>query len=151
TWRGGSKPMMYGGRFEGLVPDLATRYKQTKSRTHLKQLEKYMRMVRCPACHGQRLLPQASAVRLRTAKSECRNQNSELTLPEVCALSVAEAAAFFEQLDLNPTQQTIAAEVLKEIRTRLGFLIDVGLEYLTLDRTAPTLSGGESQRIRLAG
>jgi excinuclease ABC subunit A len=62
TWRGGTKPMMYGGRFDGIVPDLATRYKATKSKTHVKQLEKYMRMVRCPACHGQRLLPQARAV-----------------------------------------------------------------------------------------
>src|SRR5262245_19855 len=72
TWRGGNKPMMYGGRFEGIVPDLATRYKATKSSTHLKQLEKYMRMVRCPECKGQRLLPQARAVRVRTANSEFR-------------------------------------------------------------------------------
>src|SRR5262245_24187784 len=152
TWRGGAKPMMYGGRFEGIVPDLATRYKATKSSTHLKQLEKYMRMVRCPECKGQRLLAQARAVRVRTANAECGARSAELeqTLPEVCALAVADAAAFFQELDLNSTQQTIAAEVLKEIRTRLGFLMDVGLDYLTLDRTAPTLSGGESQRIRLA-
>src|SRR5437773_3120469 len=67
TWRGGAKPMMYGGRFDGIVPDLATRYKATKSTTHLKQLEKYMRMVRCPECKGQRLLPQARAVRVTGA------------------------------------------------------------------------------------
>lgn len=154
TWRGGNKPMMYGGRFEGIVPDLATRYKGTKSSTHLKQLEKYMRMVRCPECHGQRLVPQARAVRVTAAeRSEVGGQRSDkrsLTLPDVCGLAVGDASAFFQELDLNPTQQMIATEVLKEIRTRLGFLIDVGLEYLTLDRTAPTLSGGESQRIRLA-
>src|SRR5262249_29049090 len=146
TWRAGSKPMMYGGRFEGIVPDLTTRYKATKSKTHLKQLEKYMRMVRCPACHGQRLLPQARAVRVTTASIQTRDQWSRsghgshrdstpqndkprplvaalgpsLTLPQVCGLAVSEAAAFFQELDLNPTQQTIAAEVLKEIRTRLG-------------------------------
>src|SRR6185312_10759854 len=105
---------MYGGRFEGIVPDLATRYKATKSTTHLKQLEKYMRMVRCPECRGQRLLPQARAVRVRTANSEFRIQNSELelTLPEICGLAVSDAAEFFKELDLNPTQQMIAVEVL---------------------------------------
>jgi excinuclease ABC subunit A len=153
TWRGGAKPMMYGGKFEGIVPDLTSRYKSTKSPTHLRQLEKYMRMVRCPSCKGQRLLPQARAVRVKSASTQAGgpSEGNELSLPDVCALAVCDASAFFELLDLNPTQQTIAAEVLKEIRTRLGFLIDVGLEYLTLDRTAPTLSGGESQRIRLAG
>jgi len=74
-----------------------------------------------------------------------------LTLPQVCSLSIAEAAAFFEDLELTATERQIAEEVLKEIRGRLGFLLRCGLEYLTLDRTAPTLSGGESQRIRLAG
>ena len=73
-----------------------------------------------------------------------------LTLPEVCALAVSDAAEFFGALDLDATGQQIAAEVLKEIRGRLQFLTNVGLEYLTLDRTAPTLSGGEMQRIRLA-
>ncbi|HEY2415705.1 MAG TPA: excinuclease ABC subunit UvrA [Pirellulaceae bacterium] len=150
TWRGGNKPMMYGGRFEGLVSDLTTRYKATKSSTHLKQLEKYMRMVRCPACHGQRLVPQARAVRIKGTGDRGQGTGESLTLPEICGLAVNEAAEFFKELDLTPTQQTIAAEALKEIRTRLGFLIDVGLEYLALDRTAPTLSGGESQRIRLA-
>ena len=99
TWRAGSKPMMYGGRFEGIVPDLNNRYRGTKSKTHLAQLEKYMRMVECPSCHGQRLLPQARAVRIRN--SEFRIQNSEtlarsasegnaLTLPQVCNLAVSD-------------------------------------------------------------
>src|SRR5262245_30066060 len=142
TWRAGSKPMMYGGRFEGLIPELNGKYRQSKSKTHLAELEKYMRMIRCPACNGQRLLPQARAVRIRGHGPGARRQESgasgdwrTLTLPEVCGLAVSDAAAFFSELDLNPTQHTIAAEVIKEIRTRLGFLIDVGLEYLTLDRT----------------
>ena len=84
----------------------------------------------------------------RSAKFADRPARS---LPEVCRLSVADAAEFFSELELDATRQTIAAEVLKEIRGRLGFLLNVGLDYLTLDRTAPTLSGGESQRIRLAG
>ncbi|MDX1944990.1 MAG: excinuclease ABC subunit UvrA, partial [Pirellulaceae bacterium] len=153
TWRGGNKPMMYGGKFAGLVPDLTNRYRSSKSKTQIRQLEKYMSMVVCPDCHGQRLLPQARSVRvtsLTQARSASEGSPNSLTLPQVCGLSITAAAAFFEKLDLNDTQQFIATEVLKEIRTRLGFLIDVGLEYLTLDRTAPTLSGGESQRIRLA-
>ncbi|MFM8221370.1 MAG: excinuclease ABC subunit A, partial [Planctomycetaceae bacterium] len=76
---------------------------------------------------------------------------ASLSLPGVCGLTIAEAGRFFEQLELDPTAQQIAQEALKEIRGRLGFLLRCGLDYLTLDRTAPTLSGGESQRIRLAG
>ncbi|MCI0357254.1 MAG: excinuclease ABC subunit UvrA [Planctomycetaceae bacterium] len=159
TWRAGAKPMMYGGKFEGIIPDLNGRYRNSKSKTQIRQLEKYMRMVRCPECHGERLVAQARAVRITRAgaggqESGTRNQEPgtrSLTLPQVCSLPVSEAVEFFRSLDLNPTQQQIAEEVLKEIRTRVGFLVDVGLEYLTLDRTAPTLAGGESQRIRLAG
>ena len=191
TWRAGAKPMMYGGRFEGIVPDLDGRYRNSKSKTQIRQLEKYMRMVQCPECHGERLTAQARAVRVTGARVQASGfrvqetdggrqgtdkgdrdiqhstfdfrqsavsspeprapSPSSLTLPQVCALPVSEAVEFFQQLVLTPTQQQIAEEVLKEIRTRLGFLVDVGLEYLTLDRTAPTLSGGESQRIRLAG
>ncbi len=149
TWRGGSSPIKYGGQYEGIVPELLKKYRNTKSRPKLRQLEKYMRTVPCPDCHGQRLVPQARSVCTTTAHPNFA-QRASLSLPEVCHLSVQEAAAFFEQLQLDETGQVIATEVLKEIRSRLGFLLNVGLDYLTLDRTAPTLSGGESQRIRLA-
>lgn len=150
TWRGGNSPMMYGGKFEGVVPDLIDRHRSSKSKMQLRQLEKYMSHVLCPGCHGQRLLPQARSVRVQTRTAQFVKQPS-LSLPGVCNLSIAEATEFFKELVLDDTQAIIATEVLKEIRTRLGFLLDVGLEYLTLSRTAPTLSGGESQRIRLAG
>lgn len=150
TWRGGQAPMMYGGRFEGIIPEYDGKYRTTKSSTQQKQLEKYMSHVRCPACHGERLVPQARAVRVTSTSSQFAAKPA-FTLPQVCSLAISEAAEFFRDLELDATRTIIAAEVLKEIRTRLGFLIDVGLEYLTLDRTAPTLSGGESQRIRLAG
>ena len=110
-----------------------------------------MSVIRCPDCAGERLNPQACAVTVETASAQvCRASRSE-TLPEVCALAVSDAVEFFAELELEGNEKLIAAEVLKEIRGRLGFLQNVGLEYLTLERTAPTLSGGESQRIRLAG
>src|SRR3712207_1448934 len=104
-----------------------------------------MGVVRRPTCQGQRLNPQARAVRV-----------GGKTLVEVCALPVGELGDWLEPagpLDqaLTPMQKTIAGEVLKELRGRVGFLLNVGLHYLTLDRSAPTLSGGEAQRIRLAG
>jgi excinuclease ABC subunit A len=149
TWRSGSSPMMYGGKFEGIIPEFTAKHRQSKSSTQLKSLEKYMSFVGCPTCGGQRLLPQARAVRIQTASPKFSKRPSR-SLPDVCNLAVSEASEFFRELVLSETQQFIAGEALKEIRTRLGFLNDVGLEYLTLDRTAPTLSGGESQRIRLA-
>jgi excinuclease ABC subunit A len=150
TWKGGSAPIKYGGQFEGVVPNLLSKYRQAKSRLKLRQLEKYMRSMHCPACKGERLNPQARAVRIKSAH-HLFQANPSKTLPEVCNLSVADASEFFRELHLDSTRQLIAEEVLKEIRGRLGFLLNVGLDYLTLDRTAPTLSGGESQRIRLAG
>ena len=115
----------------------------------IRQLENFMTMGDCPECHGKRLNAQARSVRIRTASPNFPGRES-LSLPEICDLSISEAERFFEQLQLDPTRAIIAAEILKEIRARLGFLMNVGLDYLTLARTAPTLSGGESQRIRLA-
>jgi len=180
----------HGGKWEGIVPQLLSSFKKTAAGPRRLQLEKYMRVVRCPGCQGQRLNPQARAVRL-----------GGKTLVEACAMPIGELAEWFgtdtsgraegrslgeprgvsprlERVkpgphgprladgnaprladgnaprladSLTPVQTIIAEEVLKEIRGRIGFLLNVGLHYLTLDRSAPTLSGGEAQRIRLAG
>ncbi|MHC4177122.1 MAG: excinuclease ABC subunit UvrA, partial [Planctomycetota bacterium] len=150
TWRSGPSGYKWGGKFEGIIPKLLSQYRNTRSRPQRRQLEKYMRVLGCTRCEGQRLNPQARAVTLTSASAKFKRRPSA-SLPEVCGLAVSDAEEFFEQLDLDETGQTIAAEALKEIRGRLGFLRNVGLEYLTLDRTAPTLAGGEMQRIRLAG
>jgi excinuclease ABC subunit A len=136
----------HGGKWEGLIPQFLSSFKKTAAGPRRMQLEKYMRVIRCPACRGERLNPQARAVRL-----------GEKTLVELCAMPVGDLAEWFDpergplEKGLDSVQRTIAIEVLKEIRGRLGFLLNVGLHYLTLDRSAPTLSGGEAQRIRLAG
>jgi excinuclease ABC subunit A len=136
--------------FGGIIPELLEKYRTSRSPLQIKQLEKYMSIICCPDCHGQRLNPQARAVTIATTSERFRDR-PERSLPEVCALAVSEAADFFGELALEGNQALIATEVLKEVRGRLGFLKNVGLDYLTLERTAPTLSGGESQRIRLAG
>ena len=150
TWRGGSSGHKYGGHFEGLIPDLLDKYRNSQSKMQLRQLEKYMHVMECEDCEGQRLNPQARAVTITTRHPAFAEQ-AKRSLPEVCALPVCDAIDFFTELEMDATRAVIATEVLKEIRGRLGFLSNVGLDYLTLDRTAPTLSGGESQRIRLAG
>ncbi|MCL4112621.1 UNVERIFIED_CONTAM: hypothetical protein GTU68_044007 [Idotea baltica] len=137
-YRGGT--WKHGGEWDGFVPELLEDYRKSKNPMRRKQLEKYMEVLPCPSCKGGRLNTQAGGVRLWSAFSN-----------EVCALSIADAAKFFEHIVLDGTRMVIADEVLKEIRGRLGFLLKCGLDYLTLNRTAPTLSGGESQRIRLAG
>ena len=150
TWRGGKSPTKYGGTFDGIIPDLMSKYRNSKSRMQLRQLERYMSTIECPDCHGQRLNAQARSVTVRSTHPSFSDDPMR-SLPDVCCLSVAEAIDFFQSLDLDETRTFVASEVLKEIRGRLGFLNDVGLDYLSLNRSAPTLSGGESQRIRLAG
>ena len=108
-----------------------------------------MNTIHCPQCDGQRLVDQARYMRLHS-RHERFTQQPELSLPEVCQLSVNQAVEFFSDLQLDKNSTLVAEDALKEIRARLGFLLNVGLGYLTLDRTAPTLSGGEAQRIRLA-
>jgi excinuclease ABC subunit A len=135
----------HGGTWEGIVPQLLSSFKKTAAGPRRLQLEKYMRVVRCPNCQGHRLNAQARAVRV-----------GGKTIVEVGSLSIGELEPWFAadgplERGLDLIQRTIAEEVLKEIRGRLGFLLNVGLHYLSLDRTAPTLSGGEAQRIRLAG
>jgi excinuclease ABC subunit A len=149
TWRHGSAVHKYGGVFAGIIPDLLAKYRASKSGMQRRMLEKYMSVVDCESCGGERLNPQARSVTLRTASARFGDAAAR-TLPQVCALAISEAVEFFAELQLDATRRIIAAEVLKEIRARLRFLLNVGLDYLTLNRAAPTLSGGESQRIRLA-
>ncbi len=125
--------------FEGVIPNLERRYRDTESNRARDMIQEFMASRPCPACKGARLRPESLAVRV-----------DEHTITEVTALSVAKSLAFFKQLRLDATREKIAERVIKEIRERLGFLNSVGLEYLTLERQAGTLSGGESQRIRLA-
>ena len=145
SWKWGKKVWKQARPWEGIIPDLVSEYKRTKAKPRRMQMEKYMRRVRCNACNGQRLNAQARAVRV-----------GGTTLVEACALPIGNLHAWFApggplEASLNPIHRTIAEELLKEIRGRLQFLMDVGLHYLSLDRAAPTLSGGEAQRIRLAG
>ncbi len=138
-WRWSGGVWRHGDTFAGVIADLRDKHRKGKSNFVRAYYEKFMRKRTCPVCRGARLNAQALAVRI-----------GGQTITEVSAMSIEDVRAFFEKLTLTETEQLIAREALKEIRGRLGFLCDVGLEYLALDRTAPTLSGGESQRIRLA-
>jgi excinuclease ABC subunit A len=129
----------YEAPFEGVIANLQRRYQETQSDFLKAELERYMSDKPCPACKGRRLKPESLAVTV-----------ADRNIAEVCALSIGNAISFFDQLKLTEREQLIARGVLKEIRERLEFMIDVGLEYLTTERAANTLSGGESQRIRLA-
>ncbi len=126
-------------RFEGIVNNLERRYRETDSQMVREELSKYISNRPCPTCQGQRLNRSARHVFV-----------AERTLPAVSALSIDACAAFFEGLHLPGWRGEIATKIVKEIRERLRFLVDVGLDYLTLDRQADSLSGGEAQRIRLA-
>ncbi|MFQ5422868.1 MAG: excinuclease ABC subunit UvrA [Phycisphaerae bacterium] len=146
-WRWSRGVWRHGGTFEGVVAELRDKYRKTRSSLVRRYYEKYMRRRPCPDCGGARLTPQALAVRLPIRGARRTGPN----LHELCAMNVSDALAALDRLALTPVQKLISDELLKEVRTRLQFLLDVGLHYLTLDRSAPTLSGGESQRIRLAG
>ncbi len=150
TWRGGASPMKYGGPFPGVISELDEQYHKTTGAAKIRKLEAYMNEVDCVECHGDRLNNQARHFRM-TSTVEKFADNPSLSLPQVCELSIADAFEFFSAMELDPTRAFVAIEPIKEIRNRLGFLLNVGLDYLNLSRTAPTLSGGESQRIRLAG
>ena len=125
--------------FEGIINNLSRRHRETNSEHQREELEQYMSSRPCPACRGARLKPEALAVKV-----------GDRSITEITRFSVLEAQAFFHGLQLTGREEIIARQVLKEIQERLGFLINVGLDYLTLDRGAGTLSGGEAQRIRLA-
>jgi excinuclease ABC subunit A len=149
----GDRRHTYRKEFEGVLKNLQRRWRETESDASREELEKYMNVMPCPTCQGARLRPEALHVLV-----------GEKTIRDVTALSIRDCLAFFEGLNAAPTsvetqnhgallsdkEQEIARRILKEIRERLSFLVNVGLDYLSLDRTAGTLSGGEGQRIRLA-
>ncbi len=125
--------------FEGIIPKLERRYKETDSAWSREEIQQYMSFRPCPECKGAKLNPAALSVRIQG-----RN------LSELTALSIGKALVYFSELTLSGRKKVISERILKEVVERLGFLNHVGLSYLTLDRSANTLSGGESQRIRLA-
>ena len=129
----------YSTGFEGVIPFIHRRHGETDSDYSRDKYEAYMRETPCPACKGARLKPEVLAVTL-----------GGKSIAEVCALSIDDCATFLKQVTLNKREAQIAERVMKEVHARLGFLLDVGLDYLSLDRPAATLSGGEAQRIRLA-
>lgn len=125
--------------FEGIINNLERRYRETNSEWIKEKMEKHMRVTECPECHGNKLKPELLAVTV-----------GGKNIMQFCDMSVAEAIEFIDDLKLSQSHMMIAAEIIKEIRGRLKFLANVGLDYLTLSRASATLSGGESQRIRLA-
>ena len=129
----------YTGGWEGTIPNLMRRYKQTKSNHIRDWIEQFMSMRACSECDGSRLKEETRAVTI-----------GNINLGQVSSYSIKNAKGFFSTLKLTKTDAAIAHQILKEVQERLSFLIDVGLDYLTLDRSAATLSGGEAQRIRLA-
>jgi excinuclease ABC subunit A len=140
-WEGERGAGQHQGLFEGIVPAIRRRYRQTRSEGMRRWYTNFMSQQTCPTCGGERLRPESAAVTV-----------AGRTINQVTALSIGQALDWIESLgqDITPEQVEIAGEVLKEIGERLRFLTNVGLHYLTLERPAPTLSGGEGQRIRLA-
>jgi len=129
----------YSTGFEGVVSFIQRKHGETDSDYSREKYESYMRQTPCPVCNGTRLKPEVLAVKL-----------GEKSIAEICELSIEDCAKFLKSLKLTAREKQIAERVLKEVHSRLGFLLDVGLDYLSLDRPAATLSGGEAQRIRLA-
>lgn len=134
----------YYAEFEGVLAFLQRKMAQTESEQMKERYEGFMRDIPCPVCDGTRLKPEILAVMLTAG------QYGPKSIAEVCELSIADCSDFLNALTLGTREAAIAGQVLKEIQSRLGFLLDVGLEYLSLSRAAATLSGGEAQRIRLA-
>ena len=138
-YRGQRGEGLYDVAFEGLIKNVERRYRETGSETTKQEYESFMQITPCPACHGQRLKPESLAVTV-----------GDKNIFEVTDMSIASLTEFLKQLTLTETQKLIGSQVLKEIRARVQFLMDVGLDYLTLTRATASLSGGEAQRIRLA-
>ncbi len=138
-WEGKRSTGTYRAPFDGVIPSLEKRHRQTDNERTRAQIERYMRRIECPECEGTRLRPESRAVRLQGKG-----------ISEVSSLQVDEARSFLRGLRLSKRNRDIAGAVLKEIGERLDFLVNVGVGYLSLDRSGKTLSGGEAQRIRLA-
>jgi len=130
---------VYNMNFEGVIPNLERRHRDTDSEFQRKDIERFMRIRKCQTCGGKRLKPVVLAVTV-----------AGLNIVEICDLAIDEAVELFKNLELNEQQKFISTQILKEISSRLGFMNNVGLNYLELSRAANTLSGGEAQRIRLA-
>lgn len=129
----------YTGKFEGVIPNLMRSFKETDSDSKREEISKFMKEKPCPQCEGNRLKREVLSIKIKNK-----------SIMEICNLPVEQILKFFSSLELNPSDTTISKQILKEINNRLKFLDDVGLNYLNLNRNAGTLSGGESQRIRLA-
>ncbi|HEX7830042.1 MAG TPA: excinuclease ABC subunit UvrA [Thermoanaerobaculia bacterium] len=136
---GGDSAYQYNGTYEGIVPMLQRRYKESDSEDIREEIERFMTHTKCPECLGKRLKPEALSVTV-----------ANRFIDQIVALQLRDAAEFFQSITLTAREESIAGKILKEVRDRLGFLNAVGVGYLTLDRNAATLSGGEAQRIRLA-
>lgn len=137
------KPIIKSHTFEGVVANLERRYHETDSQAVREELSKYINRKECPSCHGSRLRVEARFVKVGTP-------GHELAIYEIAAMPLKEALHFFETIELTGAKKEIADRIVKEITSRLSFLNNVGLDYLSLERSADTLSGGEAQRIRLA-
>ena len=129
----------YHTHFEGVIPWLERQHERAESEHSLSKLEQYMREIPCPACKGARLKPESLAITV-----------GELNIAELTRMSIAESDKFLKTIEFTEREHHIADRIIKEVSSRLGFLLDVGLDYLTLERSAATLAGGEAQRIRLA-
>ena len=129
----------YQGTYDGIIPDMERRYHETDSSAQRDEIARHMRVLPCPACNGARLRKEAVSVRV-----------GRKNIVELTGLSIGALGTFFDELKFSEQEYSIARRIVKEIRERLRFLVDVGLDYLTLNRTSATLSGGEGQRIRLA-
>jgi excinuclease ABC subunit A len=133
------KRQTYTGTYDGIIPDLERRYHETESSSQRDEIARYMRALPCPSCNGTRLKKEAVSVRI-----------NDKNIVELTSLSIEALRQFFNKAKFSEQEISIARRIVKEIKERLKFLVDVGLDYLTLNRTSATLSGGESQRIRLA-
>ncbi|MGI6401330.1 MAG: excinuclease ABC subunit UvrA [Thermoguttaceae bacterium] len=152
AWRSGELGETKNFLFEGVIPRLLNEFNETKDRSRIAKFKQYMNVLPCAYCHGARLNELARSVRIDTrSSSPLFAEKKSMSLPELSELPITDLLEFLSELELTSSAQVIAKDLVKEIRSRLGFLLDVGLGYLAIGRSAPTLSGGEMQRIRLAG